>query len=399
MLIALTLLVGCTPEPSPEPPADWFADDLVPSGLSDDWVVHDLGEQVVTNGVTAPLTVVLSPEATALHVVVAGLPDTVTFLGSATAPDGTSLVTFDPADIPTAEELTWFGPLATVRRSPSQVVPRLSHGSWLVPNTPDISVPLPGTWTLQVESWWVQDDTATAVPVDDSVVRVFAVERVTPVPSTGTVDVTLHLSGSHGYTAANALTEPAIASALATWDDAFRPAGLQLGDIKAVDLNAEALAALPNETLTLAGPTCLRSDTLDTLLASLEPEPGRLNIVFLDRFSCLRSLVDIGAGLGGVSAGFPGQPSGQHDAMLLATWPVDDYPQDWAKVFAHESGHFLGLAHPQEPLPSLEDNLSDTPPGDTDNLMHPNASASPASMALTAQQAWVVRRHPLVLAP
>ena len=90
--------------------------------------------------------------------------------------------------------------------------------------------------------------------------------------------------------------------------------------------------------------------------------------------------------------------------------------QELAATIIHESAHFLGLAHTTDEDGRSFDFLSDTPQCsaatadadgdktvdvkecalfDANNLMFWQSGVEQAAVTLTAQQTWLLRRHPL----
>jgi hypothetical protein len=120
--------------------------------------------------------------------------------------------------------------------------------------------------------------------------------------------------------------------------------------------------------------------------------------VFVGGFKC-ETLpgFDIGPNLGAVSNGVPGLPFATRDGIVVSTQQKAAYPEDWARVIAHEVGHYLGLTHTVEGLPSeVFDNIADTSESDpVPYLMYFNATDSQSSF-VTPDQGSVIRAHPLV---
>lgn len=107
---------------------------------------------------------------------------------------------------------------------------------------------------------------------------------------------------------------------------------------------------------------------------------------------------------------------GQHSCAVVAWELMDGDMQELTATIIHESAHFLGLAHTTDEDGLSFDFLSDTPQCsaasadvdgnknvgvdecalfDADNLMFWQSGAQQASVNLTAQQSWLLRRHPL----
>lgn len=105
------------------------------------------------------------------------------------------------------------------------------------------------------------------------------------------------------------------------------------------------------------------------------------------------------------------------NSCAVAAWELmDGDMQELAATIIHESAHFLGLSHTTDEDGRSFDFLPDTPqcsaanadadgdktvdvaectPFDANNLMFWQSGAQQASVNLTAQQSWLLRRHPL----
>ncbi len=105
----------------------------------------------------------------------------------------------------------------------------------------------------------------------------------------------------------------------------------------------------------------------------------------------------------GIAAHIPGPAlmngTGQAGVALVDDYLQSNEPATHAAVTAHEMGHYLGLYHPSEVGGSPEDPLGDTAASCNasncfeTNLMDPYLNNN---TSLTADQRWVMLRHPLV---
>jgi hypothetical protein len=137
-----------------------------------------------------------------------------------------------------------------------------------------------------------------------------------------------------------------------------------------------------------------------------------INVVLVDDIVLADAAGTIGqAGL------LPG-PAGLHgtefSGVVASAATFRDNPAYLALILAHETGHFLGLRHTSELFTEevtfgRTDPLEDTPEcpdvaaileacPDYDNLMFPLAPLTRDAdrLELTADQAWVLRRNPLI---
>jgi hypothetical protein len=98
----------------------------------------------------------------------------------------------------------------------------------------------------------------------------------------------------------------------------------------------------------------------------------------------------------GVSGAIPGPPERHgiaHSAVVISAEGACAKAGYFGRLMAHEVAHQLGLFHVIEPN-DYQDNIADTDPGDSDNLLSPSVGFD-----LTPGQSFVVRRHPSVLWP
>lgn len=385
------------PEPTPSP---WDCGDGVlaapdtgsfdttdlPEGLH----LIDLGVQTTVCGFSDPLTFDLPDGVTSATLVLLGHEGTVTVPGALTGPDGVDRIVLDPeVQAPLLTQL--YGPLADLMTSDNPVMPRSHRTTVLLPNNDGVSL-TSGTWTLEVGSWfqavegnqWVYEGL-------DSAVHAFVLYRDAPVTA-GTLDIALHFTGSSGLTSAEAPSHTEVQGALDTLQEAFGPVGIDLGNVTYHDLPEGFDGPMP-----MAAGTCLPGEEIESLLAStVSPQPGALNVFFIEGFSCDVGGFDFGEALAGLSNGLPGLPFTGHDGVLVSTAWMEDAPELWAKVLAHEAGHYLGLFHTTELTGLHHDPLEDTPEGPSDNLMYFDASSDPDGFMLTPEQGRVLRQHPLV---
>lgn len=376
------------------PPADASdpPDVILPAGMPDDVVVVDLGLVGLVDGVSGDL-LVETRGLGAMMVLVYGHDDTSVVLERVIDPDGKRVVDDVAPDLDDEH-------LAFARGFPAQVFStnrtlgsRVS-GSFLVPNTPSVQ-PIDGTWTLRVSAWTV-DLTATP-PTRTAVDRPVHVVIVARAGDTGRgrLDLNLHFAGLD-LDAAGAESDALVQGALDVVREAYAGVGIEIGEVRYRD------AAPGFDLVELTAGTC-EPGQVEELVASGEG-PAGVDLFFVDGFICfLGAGVDIGSGIGGLSAGLPGPPwvkGSRHSGVAVSTSFADD-ARPLGVVMAHELAHFLGLYHSREQTffnaPAIFDVIDDSPDGDDadDNLMYFAASDD---VTLSEGQGLVLRTSPFVIA-
>jgi hypothetical protein len=250
-----------------------------------------------------------------------------------------------------------------------------------VPNHPYTTFDA-GDWTLYP---WADDDSAGV-----SLSSEFLVKRWTGAaePAAGLLALDFHFVSGCGMDAAEAGSSSDFGDFLDALEAVFLQAGIALGDVRYFDVSDPALASV-------AG-----ADELAALFESGGPSGDRtLHLYVVDGLD-----LDFGEPLG-VAAHIPGPAlaggTSQGGVAVVAEYFLAGDEGTAAALVGHEAGHYLGLYHPTEVGgPAVgEDPLSDTAADcDADdcwetNLMDPYLWGS---TALTADQCWVLLRHPLV---
>lgn len=264
------------------------------------------------------------------------------------------------------------------------------EASFLVPNAPGVQVQ-PGEWTFTALAYETTGgvDQARQGQVQ---ARVDLVQRPQQVPRLGVLDVNLCLTGAGGIDAAIALQHPRIQAALTEVRLALGQVGLDLGQVRPVDVKVDSLIVVHDGGA---------DSDLTALLQSGAGLPMGIN-VFLVEAIYLGGVQPGAAIVRGLSGGIPGPPlevGGPRAglAVSLALGPAE--PDLLGRVVAHELSHYLGLFHTTEqPEPGespVHDTLPDTPPNDADNLMNWSQGESGAGK-LTPQQGDVLFASPWV---
>ena len=251
------------------------------------------------------------------------------------------------------------------------------------PNHPDRSWP-PGTYSI----WPVANPEMDGTPADVRVVIKRALEEL----DGGILDLDLYFSPGSGLSAASAPTLPGFGNFVAHIDSILQQADIQLGVLRYYDLADSAFDVLDDY------------GEFGAMLAAGNPGTDRtLDMFFVDD-------VDLNAGPNvnvlGVAAHRPGvalrHATSQSGVAVESGRILDGREVQAAHTAAHELGHFLGLMHTSEVGGQDHDNLVDTPVACdasgcwATNLMDPLLAPGGADHTISADQRFVLLRHPLV---
>jgi hypothetical protein len=380
------------------PPADGSdapeVRDLLPSGMPASVVVVDLGLVGLKDGVSGDI-LVDTVDLGAMTILVYGHESTTVILERVVDPTGAVVVSDVPPTDLASDHVRFARGFPAQVFSTNRVLGSDVSGSFLLPNTPAVP-PIDGTWTLRVSAWTVDllADPPMRTPVDRPV-RVVIVARGAD-GGRGRLDLNLHFAGDQ-LDAAGAASDALVQGALDVVREAYGAVGIDVGNVRYLD------AVRGFQIVELEEGSC-QPGGLEDLVSSLRGTDGAagVELFFVDGFSCfIGAGVDIGSGIGGLSAGVPGPPwvrGSRHAGIAVSTSFAGDEGLSLGVVMAHELGHFLGLYHTREQTffnaPAVFDEIEDTPDGD-ENLMYFAASDD---VSLSNGQGAVLRTSPFVVA-
>lgn len=390
---ALDVQVSAPTSPPADPADAPPLDGTLPEGVPGDVRVFDLGLLGVSGGLSGEIVVEVQAGLAALQVLVWGQPDAHVILWRAEAPDG-RVVVDDTAPSGLSDSHRSFA-----RGFPGQVfsVNRVFGAPWsgafLVPNTPAVA-PSEGTWRLVVGHFQVGADADPALTPVDRPVRV--VVLATPRRSAGALPLNVHLTGARGLTTASATSDSFLQDALAVVRETYAQADIEVTPVRYLDASADF------QVVDLVDDECAGGDMVELLRGAAPPERG-LDLFVVEAFTCRLGPSEVGASIGGLSAGLPGPAwvsGSSHAGVVVATGFAAGDGARLGLVAAHEMGHYLGLFHTREsslfgndPIyDTLEDTFEDAD-SVRDNLMF---FAPDGSTELTQDQGAVLRSFPLV---
>lgn len=371
---------------------EWSAARPVPAGFS--LLAEDTRELTEAGSLT--LSFDLPAGATSIEIAAVTLPDYVVQVTSILSPSGERQVALPDGMNNTAEAVLSRGfPEASM--ADNVTLARWGDASFRYPNDATTQLEA-GRWEITVSTYDVEiivgggtdyrtSRTRTVAPLH---AKAFA--RLETVVE-GAIDLHILLGPSSGFESDTALDSTALMGALATIDQIFAQQNVRIREVIFEDVPGLPVSA------TLERDTCDPSQVLRDVGTHVAVTPGYVPIVMIRGFACLVPAgggrrQNIGNAIGGFSPGIPGAYASQGESILIGTSLLEDFPDEWTLIMAHEVAHFLGLMHVTQPGFDLDDNLDDTD-NSGDNLMFPLVDQITTEV-LSDQQGIVLRQSPYV---
>ena len=287
-------------------------------------------------------------------------------------------------------------PMACLTPCANRIIAQPATAAFLFPNTPLVDV-VPGKHRLRIYAF------KRAIPGKSGHLPV-ATEAKVHVDfvlgdgtTTGVLNlpVNICLTGASGVSGADALKQPRIAAALATFATLLAPAGIVASPVRVFDV-----ASKHRFINDIEGP----DSDLSALFRAGADLPIGLNVFLVESIDVSNGGPPGSGTILGLSGGIPGPPQAvgcDRCGVVFALALVAGQPDLLGELMAHEISHYLGLFHSTEPSGSdgkaIQDNLSDTKPDDPKNLMYWVVTNKAAE--LSAQQRAVLRLSPWLQAP
>lgn len=408
--VFLLLCAACPPPEDPDPPArvrlahggsapeEDAPPPLEPGPIPEGVERHELGALAVSAGRGPEILIDIDETVRSVTLVAAAWPEASVVLERLAAPDGSLPVDPEPPAEVSRQVMRLSRGFPGPFLSPNRVVPKLEGGSFVVPASPELEL-LEGTWSARLAQGLVAvaaDGSVGQEPLDRAL-RLTVLVDTRPSAPRGALQVAVHLTGAGGLDAASVADDALWRDALATLVDSFAGAGVDVSVAGYHDVPDGAALRSPE----LRADLC-EDGELATLLQTLTPTPGAVDVVLVDRLRCLVGGATLLDSFAGLAASVPGDALGEggpHGGVALALGVVGSDAALAGHTLAHELGHLLGLFHTMEQVsgadPPIYDVVADTAdaPDFLDNLM---AAVPGASTALTEGQGQVLRANPWV---
>lgn len=348
------------------------------SGLA---VLIDEREYQLTKGFSEPITVQVPPNTISMTITVDGPRTDMFGIGHWTGPN-------DFALIPSGWEKSGLGQMC-FKNCNNRIALSEATFAVIAPNNPDSKVEA-GTHTFT--AYGLSPQGMMGAP-SNAKVRVTVMIKVRKeLPTTGTLDLNLHFSGSNGWTAETAKTDPVFQKVMTDLNTIYSTIGVKIGELayRNVDPSYQVI-----ETIQGAD-----SDLMELYSQSSASSMNALNLFFVDEIVAPSMPGGGGGGMIlGIAGGIPGPPmvQGTSKSGVVVTTRFFPGGPGIANVIGHEAGHFLGLFHTTEHqsfggfMPE-HDPLPDTPERDETYLMHAGGSGA----KISPWQGRVIRSNPWV---
>ena len=350
--VVLGVVVGCSGGPAP-------GDDATPVDVRPPThpVVESTSLGTVApdgaTGVSLPVTFEVPDDAVSFLLVADGARGVTYGFDSLSAPDGTPLVPpgwSERTDLPVCLECK------------NRVLNERSAAALLDPIAP-VSFVQGGRWTVRLRS-----EAPAALRL--------LVKRAPGPVAEGVIDLRLHLTGSHGLTAATAPSDPRLGSAIDGVRTILAQSHIDVDLVTFVDIDP--------------GLQVIDADDLEDLFAARQGADDAVAVFLVSELTASGTPL-----LGLTAVPGPAGPGTLRSGVALSSDPGIVVPlggDPLGPAMAHEIGHYLGLFHTRELQGAIFDPLADTPEQSQDNLMTPDLRGT----SLTPEQGSVARNHPLV---
>ncbi len=355
-----------------ETPADACAPfDALPPGVQ----VLNGGAIIGKTGVSEPVTFTLPSDVQSFTVVLSAGPEVTLLLARMEDPNRRVLVSDDGA-----LGLTQLG-------STNRSVAATGVVSTMFPNNPSYAL-VGGEYSMVVAAFF------DGRPFEDHVGVQIYYKNTTG--TTGCVDLNLYFTGAGNLNAKNASRSPLLKNALSRFERIYGQAGIEFGHISYHDIDS----SFRTRTFSSQNETD-DGDFGEMFEFAKDGGPG-LHIFFIDRIEGA-----MGGVIGGVAGGIPGSPKPRGPAnppgsvaggVAISLVAAQDDPETLALIMGHESGHWLGLFHTVESDERTQDQIPDTPEGQSgiDHLMYPFLTGGDQ---ISTQQGRILRNNIEVVNP